>query len=118
MELDRGRAVFFPRPGTRRLSRLAGSMARDAQRWVGRADPAGRRSRPLATGCVLRLDGPPGRLDLSVIRALGLGWRMAGATRRQLRARPRLYGWGGQRDSSAGWPDRLGHDLDLGPSAG
>src|SRR5260370_31479528 len=93
-------------------------MAANTVRGIGGADPLGQRCRPLAIGCDLHLDGAAGRLCLSSIYALGLGWWLAGATRCQLWLGPRLCGSRGRKlDSSAGWLDRFGYRLDLRPPA-
>ena len=54
-------------------------------------------SRALAAGRRVRLDRDPGRLDLSVVRALGVGRRMAGPAWREFRTRPRFCRCGRRR---------------------
>ena len=72
----------------------------------------------MAARCRVRLDRLARGLDLPAICPLGLGRRLAGRTRGQLRPRPRVCGCRRlELDSSGGWPDRTGYCLDLRPSA-
>ncbi len=60
---------------------------------------------PLAAGRDVRLDCTARRLHLSAVRTLGMGRRMAGATRCQLRTRPGLPRRRGLRHDSSDWAD-------------
>src|SRR5208282_5520614 len=88
--LDCNRAIFSARIETGSLPVGAHNFAADVQRGIGRDDSAELRLGPVAAGRNLRFDGAARRLHLSSLRALGLGWRMAGAAWLEQRTRPRL----------------------------
>ena len=85
--------VFLRGLRLRFLPGITDRPAADFQRGLGCADSAELRGRPLATGSDVRLHGVAGRLDLSAVRALGVGRRLAGAAGCELRVGFGLRGW-------------------------
>ena len=92
VELDWSGAVLSSRSAAGRIASGADRVAGNVQRGDCGVDPAGRRKRPVAIGRQLRIHRSFGRLDVSFICALGLGWGLAGSTRRQRRLGLRLSG--------------------------
>ena len=79
-------------------------IAANAQRRIGGDHSAEFGCGALAAGRNLRFHSSASPDHLPAVRALGLGGRMARATRRRLRAGPRLRRWWRlQRDPGRGW---------------
>ena len=118
MELDRRGAILLSQAGARWFCRFSGRIAANFLRRPGGVDSARQRRGPLAPSRKLPLDRDSGRLDISAFCALGLGWRLARAARRQLRTGSRIPRCRrSQLDPCVGRPHCLVGNLDFGPSA-
>ena len=89
--LDRRCAVLFSPASARWHTGLIGGAVSDFLRGSGSLDPIGKRGRSMASARELPFDSVAGGVDV-LSGALGVGRRLACATRRELWARKRFSG--------------------------